>query len=565
MPNMLTLAPDVRMLEPDDGSRVWYSADAAGIVKDFMGLLCHTKGEWTGKPFRVQPWQDEAIDQFYGVLTEYEDLEPVRYRHYLYEEIPKKNGKSEFAAGLGLYHLLADGEGSPEVYLCAADKENAGIIYNAAKYMVENTPWLLALIKPVDSKKELRLRDGSGFIKVLSSESFSKHGYSPSCVIFDELHAQPKRDLWDVMTGAAGSGRRQPVWIVLTTAGDDPDRNSIGWEIHEQCRRYLAIRRGKPESETDQDDPLWLPIMYGIGVLTGDDPDKIAELDIYDEKIWRLCNPSLGVTVRLRTLRQEARAAKQSEAKERLFRWLRLNQWIATKTVGWVPLTIYDKTQWNQEREILKGKKCYGSVDLSSTTDLTAFGLLFPPQPGLDNWVFSPRAWIPLDDIESREKRDRVPYRDWIRAGFLEGCYGDMIDFSAVEDAIIAACQVYDVQMVGFDPYLSRTITARLQASGVPVCEIPQTMLSLSPPMKEIERLVRAHEMLHVHNTCARWCFGNVRCATDGNENIKPMKNRSTGRIDIAVSWIICMAVAMLTQAGPRTVSQAMEDGNFSL
>ena len=572
----LTLAPGVEVLPPEDGAPLRYSQEEVQAVRDFFSLLPFASNEWAGKPFRLLLWEEEAISKFYGVQTQDEDGKWVRHRHYLYTEIPKKNGKSEFAAPLGLYHLCYDGEERPLVGIFAADKTNADIIYQAAKYMVEHS----ALGQPEydppvwcrDSRREIYTKAG-GLMKVYSSDADTKHGFSFSCVIFDELHAQPNRRLWDVVTTGSGDARRQPAWIVLTTAGDDPDRTSIAWEIHEKCRRLLALRAGRPESETDIDDPLWCPIMYGISVLTGDDPDKIAALDIYDEALWAACNPSLGVTVKLRTVRQHARTARQSEAQERLFRWLRLNQWIAVKTVGWLPLTLYDKTQWGPsakaERgewlERLRGKRCFGGLDLSSTTDLTALVLLFPPQEGLETWVMLPRAWVPLDGIEARELRDHVPFRDWIRAGFLTGCPGDMIDFPDVESAVLEASEIYQLELLGMDPYLGRTIAARLTEAGVNVTEIPQTMSGMSPAMKELERLIRSHQMLHLHNTAARWCFGNVRCAVDGNENMKPMKNRSTGRIDIAVAWIISMAAAMLDAAKPPDLAQAMDRPGWSL
>ncbi|MPM32524.1 hypothetical protein SDC9_79087 [bioreactor metagenome] len=565
MPELVTLAPGVEIPAPEPGVEVRYSRDAVQDVTDFFSLLVFGQNEWAGKPFTLLPWEEDAIRQFYGVQTRDDSGDWVRYRRYLYTEIGKKNGKSEFAAGLGLYHLLYDGESLPKVGIFAADKENAGIIYDAAKYMVENTclgqPERDPIAWAVDSKKEIRTKMG-GVLKVYSSEAESKHGYSFSCVIFDELHAQPNRRLWDVVTFGSDSARRQQAVIVLTTAGDDPDRKSIGWEIHEKCRRFLAWRAGAPERELDDDDPQWCPIMYGISVLTGDDPDKIAELDIYDEALWRLCNPSLGITVPLRTLRAEARAAKKSEAAEKLFRWLRLNQWIAVHAVGWIPLTIYDKTQWNdadgvrirrdQAVELLRGKRCFGGLDLSTTTDLTAFVLLFPPQPGLEHWVVVFwGAWIPGDDMTEREQRDHVPFRDWIRAGFLSESPGNIIDYDQVEAAIFEAAREFKMTSMGVDPHLSRTITPRLMKGkeGYPaldVVEIPQDVKNLSPAMKEIERLIRLHKMRHEHNTCARWNFGNVRCYVDGNENMKPMKNRSIGRIDITVAWIIAMATAQL-------------------
>lgn len=528
---------------------------AAEFVISFLGLLKFTAGEFTGKPFALQNWQNQGLSEFYGTL---DTDEQGKYRHYqyLYLEIPKKNGKTELSAALGLYHLLADGEDNPQVYICAADKDNASICYNDMLAMIDLSPWLKKYVKTIPSRREIRLIGKPGMIKVLSSEAYSKHGYNISCVIFDELHAQPNRELWDIMTFGAGSARRQPVWIVLTTAGDDPDRLSIGWEIHEQCRKILAARAGTGNPEDD--NPIWLPIMYGMP----DDPDEIAKIDIYDEATWLRCNPSAGVTISMRTLRTEAADAKRSEAKERLFRWLRLNQWIATKSVGWLPLTLYDRTQWHvpaleksitgialrqHMRQTLRGKRCYGGLDLSTTTDLSAFVLEFPPQPGLDKWVVLFHAWRPAATVIDAEKRDHVPYRDWARAGYLTLSDGDMVDFDMIKSTILEASRLYKLQMVGVDPYLSREISGSLQKSNINVVEIRQNMADMSPPMKDLEKLLRGGQMVHEHNTCARTCFGNVRCVIDGNENYKPMKNKSTGRIDVAVAWIICHAAATLT------------------
>ena len=563
MPDILWLAPGISVPKPDDGAKLRYSAEEAERVLSFFRLLVFGQNEWAGRPFELLPWEEQFIREFFGIQVLDDHGEWVRYRRFGYDEIPKKNGKTEFNAGLGLYFLLADGESRPHVAIFAVDKINADILYQCAKYMVEHTAMSEPKHRPMvycrDSVREIRTRFG-GLMKVYSSDAEGKHGYSFSAILCDEIHAWrgvAGHRLWTVLTQGTDAARRQQAVLVMTTAGDDPDRTSIGWELHERCRKLLAWRRGEPEEPLDGDDPQWLPTMYGISVLTGDDPERIAKLDIYDEALWRTCNPSYGVTLMPRQFRAEARAARQSEAAERSFRWLRLNQWIATKDIGWLPLTLYDKTQWGgtgtkAEREAavasLRGKTCYGGLDLSTTTDLTAMTLLFPPQEGLETAVAIFSAWRPRDGVLEAEQRDHVPYRDWERAGFLSLCEGDIVDFSQVEDAAAEAAELFDLRMLGVDPYLSRTLTQRLSARGLHVVEIPQTMLSLSPPMKELERMIRAHEMLHIHNTCARWCFGNVRCAVDGNENIKPMKNRSTGRIDITVSWIIAMATWMVVR-----------------
>ena len=597
-----------------------FDREAGQFVCDFVERLPTTD---TGKLFSLYDWQREALMEFYGTMcadvpesgTE-ESAERLRRYWYLYLEIPKKNGKSELAAALALYHLFADGELNAEVYVCAADKDNASIVFNAAVFMATSAPWTAKMIaqgelKLIESRKRIeyrkRVKTGNGgykwitvgILQVLSAEAYSKHGYKPSCVIFDELHAQPNRELWDVMTGAAGASRRQPAWIVLTTAGDDPDRSSIGWEIHEKAvgirdarqlrriqseggdvRSVLSLRHVGDEDLADaeaellgRDEENWLPILYGLTALFGDDPDDLEKLDIWDENLWFLCNPSLGKHLSLRNIRMEAASAKRSEAEERVFRWLRLNQWITTKSVGWISLNLYDKTQWGpskrREREEwlrqLDGKLCYGGVDLSTSRDLTAFVLLFPPQPGLDAAVLLPYGiWRPEATADEASTRDHVPYRDWARAGFLDLCPGEVIDYGAVEERIREARERYDLKMVGFDPYLSRTITQRL-APIVPIIEIPQDLKNMSPAMKETDDMMQRHTLLHVHNTCFRWTFGNVRCHADGNGNIKPLKNKSTGRIDPAVASIIVMAVWMIAKNQKPDLAAAVARPGFTL
>lgn len=580
MPETVWLTPFIHVPKADDGAELRYSQEAVDQVLNFFGLLVFGQNKWAGQPFELLPWEEQLIREFYGVQVKDDDGRWVRYRRFLYNEIPKKNGKSELAAGLGLYHLLADGETNPNVGIFAVDKENADIIYKCAKYMVEHTALSQPAHRPIawprDSVREIRTRFG-GLMKVYSGDVDNKHGPSFSAILCDELHAwagRAGRERWRVLTVGSDAARAQQSVLVLTTAGNDPDRTSIGWEIHEKCRRILAWRRGEPEQPLDEDDTEWLPVMYGISTLTGDDPDKIAELDIYDENLWKQCNPSYGVTMNTRKFRKEASAAKQSESAERSFRWLRLNQWVSTKDVGWLPLTLYDKTQIGPSakaereewiREHLYGKTCYAGLDMSLRTDLSSLVLVFPPQPGLDEGVALFQAWRPLDGIQEAEQRDHVPYRDWERAGFLTLCKGDMIDNRDVIAAILEAQKLFDLRALGIDQYLTQTMTPLLQDAGIVVIAIPQTMAGMSPAMKELEGMIREHTMLHIHNTCARWNFGNVRCAVDGNENQKPMKNRSTGRIDIIVAWIIAVAVWMILRNQPEDLADVIESGKFSM
>lgn len=478
--------------------------------------------DFYGQPFLLLDWQHDVIWDVYGTVN---DAGYRQYR-YAYLEVPKKNGKTTLIAGLGLYHLTCDGP-MGQIYCCAADRAQASLVYKAAVAMIDQDEELQQILKITDSRKEILNIETGTILKVLSAEAYSKHGINPTVVIFDELHAQPNRELWDVMTFGAGAARKEPLWWVITTAGDDPDRNSIGWEIHEQA---IKIRDGELV------DPHWYVKIFGA-------PE---EADIFDEEVWFEANPSLGHTISIESVRQEALAARNSETSERLFRWLRLNQWISTKRIGWQPLSLWDKTEGKWDLSELVGKRCYPGLDLSSTTDITAAVYLFPPQEGIPDWRFTQEAWIPEDNMRERVKNDGVPYDRWVNNKYLYATPGDVVDYDFVEARILAANIQYDIQTLGTDPWNSRMLTQRLMRQGVNVIEIAQNMANMSPAMKMIEQLMKRGMMTHEKNPLARWCWGNVVVAVDGNENIKPMKNKSRERIDVTVALINAMATAML-------------------
>ncbi len=486
-----------------------------------------------GKPFKLLPWEKEAISTFYGTLK----ANGCRQYQYLYLEIPKKNGKSQLAAAIGLKQTFFDGVRDGEVYVCAADKDNASIVFNAALSMLNQCPFLKKRAKVKESQRIIVDKVTHTIFKVLSAEAYSKHGYKPSCVIFDELHAQPNRDLWDIMTFGSGSARKQPVFVVLTTAGDDPDRSSIGWEIHEKARKIYEARNGNP---TYADNPLWLPYIFGLG----GDPDVIKNIDIFDEELWYKCNPSLGITIDIDTLRAEAADAKTSPASERLFRWLRLNQWISVNLVGWLPLSEWDETV--KELPVnLANKKCWGGLDLSSTTDLTAFVLTFPPQDGLDYWYQLYFAWITEEKMREREQSDGVPFGQWVTDGYVFTTPGRTIDYDFVCEQIAFLALKYSIQWIGTDPWQAAAVEKVLLDKGIKVAEIPQDVKYLSPAMKKYEKLILDRKLYHIYNPCARWNFGNVRLYTDINNNYKPDKHKSTSRIDITMAAIDSIAMHM--------------------
>ncbi len=488
---------------------------------EFLELLKLT-GDFYGQPFRLLDWQRDVISQVYGTQRE----NGLRQYRYAYLEIPKKNGKTELIASLAIDHCLNDAP-SGQIYCCAADREQASLVFNAAVQKIQQDRCLSRIIKIVESQKKFFNAGTGTFVKVLSAEAYSKHGLNPTVVIFDELHALQSRDLWDVMTFGSGAAREEQLVWVITTAGDDPDHKSIGWEQHEYARK---VRDGEIE------DPSWFVRIYGA-------PE---DADIYDEAVWYAANPSLGVTISIDNVRDEAQRARNSESAERLFRWLRLNQWVSVKRVGWLPVTLWDKTQGSWSRESLRGRDCYLGLDLSSTTDLTALALLFPPRDGERLWRFFIEAFIPEANMSEREKRDHVPFRDWVERGFVQATPGDSIDYGAIAARIDQLTRLYRVTHICADPWRVEALEAHMQETvSDRVIRIPQTIEGMSPAMKEIERMMRGGEIEHEANPCGRWTFGNVIVAMDGNENLKPHKGRSLDRIDPVVALINAMAAAI--------------------
>ncbi len=488
---------------------------------EFVQTLKHT-GDFFGKPFILMPWQTEVLSSVYGNVDE----NGKRIYKTAYLEVPKKNGKSELVAALAIYHLVCDPPGG-QICCAAAERKQATLVYNAAKDMIEQSKVLTKILKVRDSTKEILNIKRHSSLSVLSSEAYSKHGLNPSVVIIDELHAHKKRDLYDTLTFGTGAAREEQLIWIITTAGDDPDHKSVAWEVHETARKIL---------EGEAVDPSFYAKIYSA-------PD---DCDIYDEKNWHLANPSLGVTISIDSVRAEALKAQNSEANEKLFRWLRLNQWVQVKDIGWLPQSLWDATVGEWNKADMLGRPCYIGIDLSTTTDLTAMAVLFPPYEDDSQWKFFVDSWIPEDNMRERERRDGVPFSRWIQNGYVRATPGDVVDYSYLAHYIEDAAKDYQVSYYCGDPWHLEMLRQLLpEEEQVKFVQIPQTMSGMSTAMHELGRMFREGSISHTANPCGRWAFGNVVIATDGNENMKPMKNRSRDRIDPICALIDAMAAAI--------------------
>lgn len=380
-----------------------YDKEAADFAVAFIENLCHTKGTWAGQPFQLLDWQEQIIRDLFGILK------PNGYRQFntAYVEIPKKNGKSELAAAIALLLCCGDGEERAEVYGCAADRQQASIVFEVAADMVRMCPALSKRVKILASQKRIIFNPTNSFYQVLSAEAYSKHGFNIHGVVFDELHTQPNRKLFDVMTKGSGDARMQPLYFLITTAGTDT--HSICYETHQKALDILEGRKI---------DPTFYPVIYGAA----------DNEDWTDPKVWKKANPSLGETIGMDKVIAACESARQNPGEENAFRQLRLNQWVK-QAVRWMPMEKWDACASPVNEDDLEGRVCYGGLDLSSTTDITAFVLVFPPTNEDDRYILLPYFWVPEDTLDLRVRRDHVPYDVWECQGFLMTTEGNVVHY----------------------------------------------------------------------------------------------------------------------------------------
>lgn len=488
----------------------WFDRKAADIaVAFFEKLLVHSKGEWAGQAFVLQDWQREILRELFG----WKRADGSRKYRRAYLEWPRKNGKSTMCAGLALLLLFADDEPGAEVYSAAADRDQARIVFEQAKSMVEASPALRKFSKAF--RNSIIVPKTASSYKVLSADAYTKHGLNAHGIIFDELHAQPNRELWDVLNTSTGA-RRQPLMVMITTAGVyEPE--SIGWEQHEYARQVL-------EGVIEDDS-------YFAYIAAAEETD-----DWTDPVVWAKANPGLGVTIKLDYLEQECARAINSPAYQNTFRRLHLNQWTAQEE-RWL-----DMTAWNAcKRELpdLNGRPCTGGLDLASTTDIAAFVLVFPPQDEDEPYWLLPHFWIPKENLIERVRRDRVPYDAWLRDGLLMATPGNVIDYGYIEQTIRQLALDYDIREIAFDRWGATLLYQRMEEARQTMVEFGQGFASMSPPMKEFLKLILSRRIAHDGNPVLRWMADNVIARTDPAGNIKPDKSKSRSKIDGIVASIM--------------------------
>ena len=499
-----------------------YDQAKADRAVAFIQNLCHTKGKWAGTPFTLLPWQEQIVRDIFGIVKE------NGKRQFLtaYVEIPKKQGKSELAAAVALYLLYADNEQSAEVYGAACDRNQASIVFDVAKQMVQMSPALVRRSKITAAQKRIVNYSNNGYYQVLSAETGIKHGLNVSGLVFDEIHAQPNRQLYDVLTKGSGDAREQPLFFIITTAGTN--KNSICYELHTKALDLLDGRKN---------DPSFYPVVYGLGI----------EDDWTDEKNWYKANPSLGHTISIDRVREAYQNALDNPAEENVFKQLRLNIWTSA-TVCWIPEHIYDRGNRPIDKDDLYGRECFGGLDLSSTSDITALSLVFPPHSEEESYIVLPFFWLPEETLELRCRRDHVLYDVWKRQGYINTTEGNVVHYGFIEKFIEGLGEQYNIKEIAFDRWNATQMVQNLEDMGFTVVPFGQGYKDMSPPSKELYKLLMEGRINHGGNPVLKWMAQNVVMHQDPAGNIKPDKDKSTEKIDGIVATIMALDRAIRCQ-----------------
>lgn len=517
----------------------WFDEEAAGrAIAFFPGCLRHIEGALYGEPFVLEPWQQAVVGNLFGWKRKDTRGRIIRRYRKLFLFVPRKNGKTPMAAGIGLYVLHADAEKGQQGYVAAADKEQAGILFRHAKGMVEMEPELMArstiyggTAPAGQSKSIVRNMDGS-FLRVISADADSKHGGNLSIGIIDELHAQPNRKLVDVMvTSMASANRPQPLLVYITTA--DYDRPSI---CNEEYDYAAKVRDGIV------DDPAYLPVIY----------EATKEDDWTTEDAWAKSNPNLGVSVSPEYLAAECRRAQENPAFENEFKRLHLN--IRTEqSVRLVQLAQWDACAGTLDMAALASRPAFAAVDLSTVNDVAALVLVWRMD---DEYWCRPWFWLPRHTAERRQKQDRIEYLTWAQQGLIELTEGNSIDYRFIRHRVNELGRQHGIQEIAYDPWNASHLATELgEEDGFSMVQYRQGYVTMNEPTKLLLRLLADGKLRHGGNPVLRWMASNLAGRSDPAGNLKPDKEKSADKIDGVVALIMALGRASTQAANEPSIS----------
>jgi len=491
------------------------AARALGI----FSFCRHSKGEWQGKPVILEPWQCFIIACVFGWVWE-----DTGFRRFdtVYEEIARKNGKTTKLGGIGIYGLTKDNEPGAEIYSAATKRDQAKLMFNEAKAMVNQSPALKKSVQVLTNNLNVP-RTLSKF-EPLSSDSSTQDGLNAHFSLIDEYHAHKTSEILDVLKSSSGA-RRQPLNWVITTAGFD--KTVPCYQMRERC---VKILEGTFESDS----------FFGI-IFTIDEDD-----DWKDPSCWIKANPNLDVSVYPEYLKKRAIEAEQMPSSLNNFLTKHLNIWVNAETL-WMNMEAWEKCEFvEQLPDPDEVEECFGGLDLASNSDIASFALVFHMKDGsIRIWV---NNYLPEDTVKLRVQKNSVPYDVWSKQGYLTLTPGNVTDYDFIEADIKNYLERYNVKEIAFDRWNSSQLVNNLTADGAPMIGFGQGFVSMNPAMKELERLVLSNEIVRPKNPVLDWAMSNLVAITDPAGNIKPAKNKSKEKIDPAVALIMAIGRSMLVE-----------------
>lgn len=509
----------MRDLVDGPGRGLVFRPEMAAYAIEFFGFLRHSKGEWAGRVLELAPWQQFCVGSVFGWYK----TDGTRRFRSVYQEVPRKNGKSTTLAGVGIYCLVADNEPGSEVYAVATKKDQAKIIFNEAQRMVRSSPELREMVGVF--KHNLSIDETASKFEPLSADEKTLDGLNPHCILVDELHKHRSRALLEVMDSAVGSRRQALLWAI-TTAGDDSTTTVYATEN----KHATEVLEGVFEDDAT--------FAYIATIDAGDRWD--------DPRAWAKANPNLGVSVKLDDLQRMATKAKNSPPSQAAFKRLRLNvrQSAADQAID---MEVWKRNSRGQfDPAILHGRRFYAGLDLSSKIDLSAWIKLFPPDSDDPLWRVVCRFWMPADTVMQKSDRDQVQYQRWIDNGLIDATAGNVIDHDEIAAVVMEDCRLHECLSAAFDPWNAAQISTRLAGEGAPMIEFVQGVRSYNAPTKELEAMLLSNKLDHGDNQVLAWMAHNMRITRpDRNENVMPSKLNSHGRIDGMTALIMAIGRSM--------------------
>lgn len=501
---------------------------------DFYRFCRHSKGKWAGQVLEPSPWQVFIQWNLFG----WKNADGTRRFRTVYEAVARKAGKSTDLSSTGLYLAFFDGEEGAEVFTAATKYEQACIIHSEATRMVKTSAMLRDRIT-IFKNTLTRPEHNQKFIP-LGQDSKTSDGLNVHAALIDEYHAHPDAGMYDVLKSGMGS-RSQPMTYVITTAGFE--KNCPCFEMEERAKRIL---------DGSEVDDTFFAIIYTL-----DEGD-----DWTDPANWIKANPNLEVSVYLKNLEDDFKEAFSIPSKQNNFRTKHLNEWTEAQT-RWITADKWNLNNTAVDEHGLAGRMCFGALDLSTTTDLTAWVLCFPPDGPEDKYKFLYRFFIPQDGLHERTIREKFDYESMVRKGFITATPGNVVDYDFISAQILADAKTFDLKEIAFDPWNSTSVVNDIQKELGEICvEFRQGFASMSPACKDFERKVLGCELATGGNPVMNWMIACAETTTDPAGNIKlvkPDRGRTGKHIDGVVASV--MALARAVNANKQEASMYETEG----